>query len=260
MCRASIFFGLRKSKWFGTNALHQEEGSVKPVRTGHEVALYNDLKKFITTRKPDEKLDFQKLLAMGLNASAESDGSANLQTALLTIHNVIRFLARSDKWGAENPDGSRSDDVYGHPKTDPMYPIFRELKGFESTDGTSLPDFFKQRRSEKLKGEVANPLWSLDLFDPKNGIFAPLPGSKFPDPNTEKVVNAGSHYYFWIGTLADTATVGRLRTVRGAYKLELAQGLKEEHIARRQLEVMQCGGFFGEDAVPRVSVLDRFAH
>ena len=236
---------LRNSYWLGTKGLHYEDGKDKPIRTGYEVALYNKIKDFIATH-PNEKIDTSAILKMGLE-SASDNKKVNLQVALLTVHNVVRFLARPGQWAADSPTGKSSVHDYGHPSTDPLYPVFRELRGYESTQGTSLVKTMgiKLRTKETqidVAGVPVNSQWTQELFDPVKGVFSPLPGA------SNSLWNGGAHYYFWVGAVADTVLTFRKRAADWGAGKEMKEGLKGNQQAAVQIGVFNCGADFGESA------------
>ncbi len=219
-----------------TNYITKEDGVVKPVRSGHEVALYNKIKEFVSNRNAGDRLDMSKLLRMGLDSCSNAGGEANLQITLLTIHNVVRILARPQQWSGPGIAGD-----YGHPETDPAYPILQDLQGRSSTGGPTFPAMMGIR--QKPSGEVGDPLWSMrTLFDQQKGAFENEPGAI----NAEW--NAGCHYYHWIGGLA-RSTLGSaaiMGGIVGEIRAKDATGNRDQGVI--EVSDFVCGSIFGSEA------------
>jgi hypothetical protein len=175
---------------------YEEGASPTPqLRSGHETDFYNTLKAF-ARNNPGQKLGPQDLLNMGLDACADANGNVDLQQVYLTVHNVMRILARPDQWGFDQSKYNKDPAVSA---------IFNDVLGIKSSDGTAmLPDMMGMNRATKdgktlKKGEVYDKIWTLpNLFstEPGKGLFAPQPGVK------DFTGNGGAHYYFWLGALA----------------------------------------------------------
>jgi hypothetical protein len=81
---------------------------------------------------------------------------------MLTIHNVVRILARPKVW-PEAPAAS-----------DPAQRIFLDLRGTAGIDGKPLPDLLGIRKNPVNAGD-----WTTDaLFAPKSGPFQTQPGAE----------------------------------------------------------------------------------
>lgn len=215
-----------------------EDGVIKPIRSGREVALYQKIKEFIAHRQPNQRLGMDTLLIMGLDACSGSGGSTNLQMALLTIHNVVRILARPQQWA-----GVALPKDYGHPASDPAYPILQDVLGRSSTGGPALPDIMGVKRYPKGHAQAGGvpAIWCMaGLFDPRTGPFQPQPGANGAE------WNGGCHYYYWIGALART-TLGPAFVVGG---LVGEKGGKAGSEAQGTIEISQfvCGSIFGSEA------------
>jgi sugar lactone lactonase YvrE len=169
--------------------LAYEDGIVRPLRTGKEVALYNAIKQFAATQPDSARLDFERILEMALDASADSSGRANVSVAMLTAHNVVRVLARPKTWA-----GPPAPDTYGHPPTDPMTPIFEDLTSL--APGT-LPSIMKARGVvvQPRPGERCEGTWAEGLFARDKGLFRSTNGA------LNQEWNGGSHYYYWAGAV-----------------------------------------------------------
>ncbi|MFA6923185.1 MAG: hypothetical protein WC223_02930 [Bacteroidales bacterium] len=202
--------------------LGKEDGYCEPYRTGNEVKLYNNIKNWIVNRKPGESLSMEEMLKMGLKSCVEQNNKVNVQEALLTIHNVVRLLARPTQW---------SNDVegdFGHPKTDPVYPILQDIRGVESTEGKSIAELMfnkNGRYSSSMRAEHVND-WTNDLFAKgEGGIFEMREGTEYAAKSmgannpkacagAEAKWNGGCHYYYWMGALART-TMNQLSVIYG---------------------------------------------
>jgi len=213
-----------------------EDGAVPPVRTGREVAVYQRLKQFLATRQPSQRVGMDTLLTLGLDACQEH-GAANLQVVLLTLHNVVRLLARPQQWA-----GAPLPRDYGHPASDPAYPILQDILGRGTTGGPALPDIMHIRcypTGHPQAGGVP-AIWCMGtLFDPRTGPFQPQPGA------TNAEWNGGTHYYYWIGALART-TLGPAFVMGG---LMGEKGGKVGNEAQGTIEISQfiCGSMFGSE-------------
>ncbi|MEK7467066.1 MAG: hypothetical protein AAB074_06585 [Planctomycetota bacterium] len=217
----------------------------KPVRTGHEVELYKELKKFVRNGwiGPDGKprpLDHAQVLEMALRVSKTQKGTSNVPLAILTSHNVIRILARAQQW-----DGPGMTGDYGHNQFDPMWPVLQDLRGVQSVDdgptlGNELVGLGKTRAL--MAGKPGS--YALDLFDAKSEkpLFVGLPGS-----DESSSLNGGSHYYLWIGMLG-RGVLGRVATILGVVKEQIVKwqmgdgerGGKEGGYANKGQDVVTC--------------------
>ncbi len=180
---------------------------IKPIRSGREGEFLHLLKDAIKTKV---KLDPDAVLDLALRAVRHDDGSANLAEAAVTAHNVIRALARSDKWLGEMIDphgrpcppdfkncGIKGNEgrIYGHPPSDPLVPVLRDLIGAESIDGS--PTMW-----ELLGGKPGHPPENgvlMGAFAPGTGVFSTMPG--VGDEANATIHNGGSHYYYWTGAI-----------------------------------------------------------
>ena len=109
-------------------ALFNEEGmGNKPIRSGYEVELYKKIKDFARQRGPNDQLDNETLFRMGLETCRDSEGTVNIQDVFLTLHNVVRLLARPKNWSHQEPGWTKMQD-------DPVYPILKDLGGLTSVD------------------------------------------------------------------------------------------------------------------------------
>jgi len=212
-----------------------EDGAVKPVRSGKEVEFYSRLKARLAGRKAGERLGMDDILRLGLDSCAKPDGTANVQEALLTIHNVVRLLARPQQW---NGPGMKGD--YGHPQSDPARPILQDLSDLAPVGEQTLPEMLGIRR--KGESDLTAPLRTeRALFDLKQGLFQAQSCAK----NSEW--NGGSHYYNWIGALA-RSTLGA-GVVVGGYVAEHRAKDTDQNRAQGACELSHfiCGSMFGAD-------------
>ncbi|MBK9072278.1 MAG: hypothetical protein IPL79_14960 [Myxococcales bacterium] len=176
---------------------------VKPIRTGFEVGLYRLIKEHIV--RGGAPLTPAQILHYSLASVREPNGRANIATAIVTAHNVVRAMARPDKWVGDLVDvrGQPCPDVnpncgydaataghYGHPPTDVMMPVFRDLIGASSVDaGVS---FYQLRGG---RAGLVDQAVLLAAFAPGSSAFAQLPAA------STALHNGGSHYYYWIGAV-----------------------------------------------------------
>lgn len=228
--------------------INLEDGmtTIPPLRTGHEVDLYNAIKAHIIAH-PSDALGPDRILAMAIEAHGST---VNLQAALLTAHNVIRLLARPGQWSGDRVDGTRGNEQVGHPDSDPARPILLDLLGRKSSSsGPTLAEAMKIpiRKEKDPKapalpvGEVMVPEWSMKLFD-KGGSFQLQPNA----PNAEW--NAGASYYFWIGALAQTTlgTAAVMKGITGEGGAKTEMGQKDQ--GAFEISHLVCGGMFGTAA------------
>lgn len=242
----------------------KEDGYCEPYRTNYEVELYNNIKSWIEKRKPDESLTMQQMLSLGLKSCVGPDNKVNVQETLLTIHNVVRLLARPKQWTGY------MDGDYGHPKTDPIYPILQDIKGIESTKGKTLAELMfnkGNKYSKSMRAELATE-WTNDLFsNGKAGIFEMREGAKLApkamettDDKSASVAvatwNGGCHYYYWMGALART-TMTSLSVSYGANTEEEAkweQSFKTKGTDLQgitEVSHLYCGSTFGGAIINR---------
>lgn len=220
--------------WYGKGMLAShlaaEEGLAYPLRSGFEVAFYERLKARIASASPTARLTLSDLLTMGLDTCADSAGHANVSLTFLTLHNVMRVLARPRAW---------FDDVWlgGWRADDPMLPVLRDLAG---SGAGSLPDLVKNRFNVKLdrNGAVENDFdtsdngnryWSMRMFG-ADGAFEGLRGT--PDMAS----NGGAHYYVWVGALGQSE-------IGGAWLGAWAEWLLKSHAGDRARGNRQIGHF-----------------
>lgn len=214
--------------------LKNKDGVEAPIRTGRETAFYNRLKEELRSQKKNGSLGMDEILRIGLDANTKTDGTANLQETFLTIHNVMRLLARPQQWS-----GQTAED-YGHRSTDPAWPIIQDISGARSSGGESLPDILDIQKADN--GTPWDPYWSMrSLFDPEDGVFQPQPGAV----NAEW--NAGSHYYYWIGAL-EHSTLGSAAVMAGAYGETLAKQSQDKgEQGAVQVSYLICGSKFAAE-------------
>jgi len=233
-----------------TQLVNEEGRGHNPPRSGHEIKFYTKLKEYLRTRGPGQKLDPGQLLRMGMEAAADGNGDVNLADVYLTVHNVVRLLARPTQWSSDTSLDSMKDD--------PVHPILLDIQGRKSIDGhKSLADLRGSRRAPQdlprsgiRKGEITDRNYTKDnLFDISpdgDGLFAPLRGVN------DALGNGGAYYYFWLGTF--TQTLGGDLAIKGGDWYEWAQkkgGLQYIPLpwARNEIDFergkMQLGHFRG---------------
>ncbi len=194
--------------------LYFEDGVYPPIRTGHEFALYQRIKTFAVDRRPGQRLSVSDLFRMGLDTEAHAaPGPVSIESVFLTVHNVLKLLARPQQWVPPEPGrpvsmsvdywtGSTTPgelDHYGHGPDDPAYDVMMDILG-TARDGRSLPEIMGIRR--RPNGTPIDTLWSMTLFG-EHGIFELLAGSQnAPTDFLRTSWNGGCHYYYWVGALA----------------------------------------------------------
>lgn len=106
-------------------ALAMEEGGGRyPRRSGFEVEMYKRIKDFARHRGPNDQLDHNTLFRMGLETCRDADGNVNVLDVLLTVHNVVKLLARAKNWSGG----------WETMQDDPVFPILKDLGGLSSVD------------------------------------------------------------------------------------------------------------------------------
>lgn len=245
--------------------LHLEDGSTpfKPIRTGYELALYNKIKDFIANRPAGARLGPDELLRMGLDVcSSQKNGIANLQVTFLTVHNVVRLLARQEHWFGDFPNNRRGTREVGHPPDDPVYPILQDILGLRSTGGEALPDILhiRHEKSGKTLLDKLRPA----LFGLKDGPFQPEPGAQNAGPGSpdevrtreQAIWNGGCHYYFWVGAVAQS-TLGAAAVMGGIRGESKGKEGGTEQEGAVQLTHFVCGSIFASEVIKN---RDKFLH
>jgi len=187
-----------------SSIVNGKDQPIKPIRSGSEVALYKLLKARLASGPKPGAMD---ILDLALQAVTRN-GAANYAEAVLTALNVIRAIARADKWMGDLVDGRgrpcpaatpdcgfdpKTHTHYGHPASDPMMPIFRDLMGADSIDGGKT-------MMELLGGRTdvsPTPQFLMKAFEPGTGPFATESSA------TNFIHNGGAHYYHWTGAVAE---------------------------------------------------------
>lgn len=186
-----------------------DQTPVAPLRTGYETALYRWLKRRIMANT--SRITPQEMMEAALDVVKGPDRTAEMGTAMLTALNVVRILSRPSFWandwtsggarttGLVCPDDQpncgwdRNNGTYGHPATDPMAPIFRDLLGSRSVDdGTTLGQHLGARNGDRFLADRIS-----GLFRREGGAFAAM-----PYVSTDEM-NGGSHYYFFTGAVGE---------------------------------------------------------
>lgn len=221
--RRVVFAGRANMKRVSDH-LKLEDGVVEPLRSGQEVAFYNRLKQFASTRDGGKVLKMDDLLTIGLEVTpVAKDNTVNLYDTLLTVHNTMRLLARPEQWLGELT-GTKEADHFGHPNTDPAKPIMLDLLGRGSSGGTAFPKIMASTLNVRCRanGEVYSGNWCVDLFGP-TGIFQSQPGIHRSEPEDRNHWNGGCNYYYWIGAIA-YPTLGSLGVWYGGRGEQSAKG------------------------------------
>lgn len=141
--------------------LNEEGRGYFPPRAKTEAALYRSIKDAVAK---GEKLDPEKVLELGLEANLRN-GEVNLQETFLSIHNVIRLLARPETWWSDShfsrgkliwtPLGDveltrgRWEPGWRGMGADSIYPIVKDITGYEPLGGTG-----------PTLAEIRNSTWS----------------------------------------------------------------------------------------------------
>jgi hypothetical protein len=176
--------------------LYYEEGNsatgaianIPPLRSGHEADLYDDICKYARSHDisdPNQKISPDMLMKWSLQACQEPDGNVSIQDALLTVHNVMRGLARPDV-----------GDTKRLAADDPVRKIMEDATAGSIKHGVKgLPQIMR----EKYHLTAVDAETGTDLFDRNN------PYSVFKPMTDHSNSNAGSNYHFWVGAFASSA-------------------------------------------------------
>lgn len=179
-----------------------EEGVGPILRSGAEIAFYETLKRRAAAAGSDTRpLNYGDLIVMGLEVARRDGDRIFLDDVYLTIHNVVRLLARPEQW-TPVPEGDanvRRDAI--------ALAIIRDIQGVKPTGGgLTLLDIVDERAPagtmprfaarHSRAGELMDDNYTVpQLFGRETGIF------QF-QPNVRNAHwNAGCHYYFWVGAL-----------------------------------------------------------
>lgn len=143
------------------NLVNEEGRGFFPPRTGTEAALYQKIKDAIAR---GERLDPEKVLELGLEANLRGD-EVNLQDTFLSIHNVIRLMARPETWWCDShysrgtliwtPLGDveltrgRWEPGWRGMAADSVFAIVKDITGHEPLGG-----------SGRTLAEIRNSTWS----------------------------------------------------------------------------------------------------
>ena len=130
--------------------LKDEEGTLhmNPPRSGFEVALFLKMKDYLA-KNPGSKMSLEDLFRMGIESCASPGGNVNLGDVFLSLHNVVRILARPENWtesDAEKPGWRKIRDM-----NDPAWPIIQDVCGIQSAGGgKTLAELLGMKRLEDL--------------------------------------------------------------------------------------------------------------
>lgn len=237
------------------NYIKLEEGSQAPLRTTHEVEFYNRLKKYAEIRKEGMVLNMGDLLYVGLDSIPRNrDKTVNLFLAVLTIHNVTRIIARPEQWMEELIGNPRYPGVYGHPETDSVMPVLKDLLGMKPTFGKTMPELFMEPFKLKWmpdRSRVYDGNWTVLLYGP-GGLFQIQPGTEIAGTEWDrKHWNGGCHYYYWVGFLG-RMSVGSIGVWYGSLGEQDAKNLTAtESRGKIQISYFKGGAQFAEKFIQR---------
>jgi len=210
--------------------IKDEDGAVSIIRSGYEVELYRILKDRYLNPEIFRPLPISNLFTEAIYAILNKDQgddrnrhvTINILDILLTAHNVTRLLARPEQWSQTYPKTYAGQN---RNLIDTARPIFQDLMGVRSVD--QYPTFL-QYNSKRMYFD--HQAVYLAFFGPRSVYeFFPVAqktNDEFPPPHW----NAGIHYYFWVGALAQwlgsetTGTyIGGFTATSGAYLYEMMQ-------------------------------------
>ncbi len=173
------------------NQLYFEEGNSMnvlkglPLRSGKELDLYQEIVRYTKHNDitdPSKKITPDMVMSWSLKVNADNDGNVVIQDALLTAHNVMRALARSEVAEVENLP---KDDPVRHiveDQTPSHKPDWPHAKGLRET----IYDKYQLKKGLSEGHDTA-------LFDQSDrySVFKPL--TDYANSST------GSSYHFWVG-------------------------------------------------------------
>jgi len=139
-----------KMGYGGLANLKDEEGTLHmtPPRSGFEVPLYLRIKAHLV-QNPGAKISLEDMFRMGLESCGSGGGEVNLGDVLLSIHNVVRILARPENWtesDADKPGWRKIRDM-----KDPAWDIIQDVCGVRSAgEGKTLAEILGMRRMSDL--------------------------------------------------------------------------------------------------------------
>lgn len=180
-----------------------EEGTSALLRSGAEIRFYNAIKRRLAQSGPGVRpVGFSDLIRMGLDTAPRDGDVIRMDAVYLTIHNVIRLLARPEQWTPDTEGASediRRDEV--------ALRIIHDIEGRQSTDsGPTMLELAEQRSpagtirrfppDHARAGEVIDLQYTVwRLFAEADGLFQFQPNAR------DAHWNGGCHYYFWVGAL-----------------------------------------------------------
>jgi hypothetical protein len=143
------------------NLVNEEGRGLFPPRTRTEIDLYRKLKAAMAR---GEKLDPARVLELGLEANLRN-GKVDLQETFLSIHNVVRLLARPETWwcnskytrgrviwtplGEAELTRGRWEPGWRGMTGDSIYPIVADIVGHQAVSG-----------GQPTLAEIRNNAWS----------------------------------------------------------------------------------------------------
>lgn len=172
------------------NQLYFEEGNSAnvlnglPLRSGKELDLYQEIVRYTKHNDitdPSKKITPDMVMSWSLKVNADNDGTVVVQDALLTAHNVMRALARSEVV-----------EVGNLPKGDPVRHIVEDQTPSHKPEGPHAKGL-RETINEKYHVKGLTEGHDTALFDQsdKFSVFKPL--TDYANSST------GSSYHFWVG-------------------------------------------------------------
>lgn len=231
--------------------LKDEDGVTPLIRTGYETELYRHLKHRLLNKEafperlPMPDLFMEAIFAISSQVRGGDDSQileVNIVDVFLTAHNVARLLARPEQWWGAFPSTPAGQNRL---KDDAAHAIYLDILGDRSVDFyPSLKQYFRWRNFDPLK--------LTEVFFGGPGVFqyfAEVNGARDTFPPSH--INAGIHYYFWIGALGrwlgDSITYGTYGAVgteaAGIYEY-LQKGLAQYDRASLQIGIGFDGGSY----------------
>ncbi len=201
---------------FIANYLFCEEGNPvnalreHPIRSGTEIDLYKKIcsyAKYHDITDPKEKISPDMIMKWSLEVNTNNDRQVVIEDALLTAHNVMRAIARSN---AANPENL--------PAGDPVRQILEDCRFGERNGkhdaqklGAHVPGL-REIMENKYQQHDRMANHDQALFDANNkyAVFKPL--TDYADSST------GSSYHFWVGAFG--ASVLSAEATRASIKIE----------------------------------------
>ncbi len=167
---------------FWTEGHQRNPLETHPLRSGHELDFYQKIVNYARDHditNPSKKITPAMLMTWSLKSNQDQSGRVCIQDALLTVHNVLRALARVREANANNL-----------PESDAIRAIIIDNKG----DGRHGPA--QSGLCGILGKKYKIDLQEGSLFDRSN------PASPFRATSDTNYASAGASYHFWVGAFA----------------------------------------------------------